>query len=37
MASTQFTIKYTMAGTSGVRDRPSFNFEFPQTLYVLLN
>lgn len=29
-------IKYEITGSSNVRTRPIFNFEFPQRLYVVL-
>jgi len=29
-------LKYNLSGSSDVRERPTFNFDFPQEIYVVL-
>jgi len=29
-------IKYNLSGSSDVREKPTFNFDFPQEIYVVL-
>ena len=36
MTTVTTIIKYALTGASDVRDRPVFNFEYPQQLYVVL-
>ena len=36
MTTVTTIIKYEMTGASNVRDRPVFNFDYPQQLYVVL-
>jgi len=36
MAETTTILKYELQGSSAIRERPSFDFEFQQTIYVVL-
>lgn len=36
MATVNLDIEYAMTGASDVRDRPTFEYDYPQQLYVVL-
>ncbi len=36
MTTVSTTIKYELTGSGSVRERPFFNYEFPQKIYVIL-
>ncbi len=36
MTTVSTILKYELTGSGNVRERPTFNYEFPQKIYVIL-